>query len=169
MKKGELRNPTNASRICDMIAEGWTLRQIGKELGCSGSAITEWALADNEFAAQYAHARELQVEHMAAEILEISDDGSNDWMDREGMRAGDHEHIQRSKLRVDARKWLMSKMMPKKYGEFKQVDQTITQNVTVSLEERHARSRKLLDEVFEEMAPAKPALPLERPSGERVH
>lgn len=168
MKRGELRNPANAIRICEMVAEGWTLRQIGKELGCSAPSIREWALDDGEFALQYAHARELQVEHMAQEIQEISDDGSNDWMDREGMRAGDHEHIQRSKLRVDTRKWLMSKMMPKKYGEFKQVDQTITQTVTVSLEERHARSRKLLDEVFEEIVKVDQPRPNHSDS-ERLH
>ncbi len=40
----------------------------------------------------------------------IAKDGST-------IRLVDHEHIQRSRLRVDARKWLMSKMAPKKYGE----------------------------------------------------
>lgn len=167
MKKAELRTPANAERICEMIAESWTLRQIGKEFECSPARIIDWVIEDEEFAKQYAHAKELMADRMADEIREISDDGSNDWMDREGMRAGDHEHIQRSKLRVDTRKWLMSKMMPKKYGEFKQVDQTITQTVTVSLEERHARSRKLLDEVFEEVVKPQP-----RPNhsdSERLH
>lgn len=60
---------------------------------------------------------DLRCERMAEEIQEISDDGSNDWMEREGITVADHEHIQRSKLRVDSRKWLLSKMMPKKYGD----------------------------------------------------
>lgn len=61
------------------------------------------------------------MERFAEEILEISDDGTNDWMKRkvgdEVIDVVDHEHIQRSKLRVDSRKWLMSKIAPKRYGE----------------------------------------------------
>lgn len=60
---------------------------------------------------------------MADEILEISDDGSNDWMERlgkEGEPAGwqlNGEHVQRSRLRVDTRKWILSKLAPKRYGD----------------------------------------------------
>ena len=59
---------------------------------------------------------------MAEEILDISDDGTNDWEEREIARgrtiiALNTEAVQRSKLRVDTRKWLMAKMKPKKYGD----------------------------------------------------
>jgi len=62
------------------------------------------------------------LEGMAEEILEISDDGRNDWTTRENGRGElvdcvDQDHIQRSKLRVDARKWLLSKLRPDKYGD----------------------------------------------------
>ncbi len=58
----------------------------------------------------------------ADEALEIADDGSNDWMKRQGEDGEvhviyDHEHIQRSRLRVDTRKWLLSKVLPKVYGD----------------------------------------------------
>lgn len=58
---------------------------------------------------------------MAEDIIEISDEGSNDWMaandpENAGYRANG-EHIARSRLRVDTRKWIMSKLAPKKYGE----------------------------------------------------
>lgn len=117
-----IRNPETADLICERIAEGFTLRQIAKEIGCTSAAITTWAREDDGFATRYARAMDLRCERMAEEILEISDDGSNDWMEREiaeGVTAtvADHEHIQRSKLRVDSRKWLMAKMMPKKYGD----------------------------------------------------
>ena len=55
------------------------------------------------FAERYARARTTQMEAMAEEILAISDD--------------DEAEKQRSKLRVDTRKWLMSKLAPKKYGD----------------------------------------------------
>ncbi|HCE6991259.1 TPA: hypothetical protein NOV39_001187 [Pseudomonas aeruginosa] len=63
-------------------------------------------------------AREAQADTLAEEILQIADDGSNDtYTDDEGRTHVDYDHISRSKLRVDARKWLASKMAPKKYGD----------------------------------------------------
>jgi hypothetical protein len=59
---------------------------------------------------------------LAEELLDIADDGTNDWQARE-LAAGrvsavpDHEHINRSRLRVDTRKWLMGKLAAKKYGD----------------------------------------------------
>jgi hypothetical protein len=55
---------------------------------------------------------------LASQILEISDDGPNDFATtEEGNEVPNHEHIQRSRLRVDSRKWLASKLAPKKYGD----------------------------------------------------
>ncbi len=112
-----IRSPENADTICRMLADGFTLRQIAKELRCDNSAIVHWVAEDADFAQQYARAREAQADHFAAEIVEIADEGTNDWMEREGFTVPDHEHISRSKLRVDTRRWLMSKMLPKKYGD----------------------------------------------------
>lgn len=85
------------------------------------STFLRWLSERPALQDQYARAREAQADHYADEIVEISDDGSNDWMSRqqgeETVRVVDHEHISRSKLRVDSRKWLMSKLAPKKYGE----------------------------------------------------
>jgi hypothetical protein len=60
---------------------------------------------------------------MADEMLEVADDGTNDWMLRRGSDEEDDlyqlngEHLQRSRLRVDTRKWLLSKALPKVYGD----------------------------------------------------
>lgn len=68
--------------------------------------------------ARAVRAREAQADTLAEEILQIADDGSNDtYTDDEGRTHVDYDHISRSKLRVDARKWLASKMAPKKYGD----------------------------------------------------
>jgi hypothetical protein len=70
------------------------------------------------FAATTHAARELQADYLAEEMLEIADDGRNDWTKREdGIDAVNAEVVQRSRLRVDARKWLMAKLQPKKYGD----------------------------------------------------
>jgi hypothetical protein len=118
----KLRTRENAEMVCTMIGEGFTVRQVAHKLGCSSGNITDWRLDDDEFAAQYARAMDVRVDRFADELVEISDDASNDWMEREGRQVIDHEHVQRSRLRVDTRKWLMSKMAPKKYGERLGVD-----------------------------------------------
>jgi hypothetical protein len=51
-KRPKLRTPENADRICALLAEGRTLRQIARELRIeSASSITDWVRGDAEFAA----------------------------------------------------------------------------------------------------------------------
>jgi len=114
-----------ADIICQRISDGQSLREICRNDDMPDKAtVMRWLGNEKQsaFRDQYARARDAQVDHFAEEILEISDDGSNDWMERklpngEATEVINHEHIARSKLRVDARKWLMSKMAPKKYGD----------------------------------------------------
>ena len=59
---------------------------------------------------------------LADEILEIADDSSSDYVERENKDgstyiAVDHDHIARARLRVDARKWLLAKALPKMFGD----------------------------------------------------
>jgi hypothetical protein len=84
--------------------------------------VFRWLESNDAFREQYARAREAQADTLADEILEISDDGSNDWMQRTGKDQEpawqlNGEHVQRSRLRVDSRKWFASKVAPKKYGD----------------------------------------------------
>jgi hypothetical protein len=84
--------------------------------------IFQWLAKNPEFAQQYTIAHDMRLEAMAEEIIEISDDGRNDWIERQvgenrTETVADHEHINRSRLRVDTRKWLLSKLAPKKYGD----------------------------------------------------
>lgn len=106
------------------MAEGESLREICRTKGYPAeSTVRLWAVTDRDgFAAFYARAREAQVDRWAEEIVEIADDASNDWMERKNgdgttSKVPDQENINRSRLRVDTRKWLMSKIAPKKYGE----------------------------------------------------
>jgi hypothetical protein len=82
------------------------------------STVIRWTYANEAFRAAYARARADLVEFWADELVEISDDGTNDRRtDADGVERVDFDHIQRSKLRVDARKWLMAKLVPKTYGD----------------------------------------------------
>lgn len=86
------------------------------------STVRSWAVSDyNGFYTQYARARDIGLDAMADEILDIADDGSNDWMakndpDNPGYSLNG-EHSSRSRLRVDTRKWYLSKLAPKRYGD----------------------------------------------------
>lgn len=102
-------------------------------------AIKEWLTEDEALATQYARAKQEQAEYLAEELLEIADDGSNDWMLSNAQNnpgwVANGEHLQRSKLRVDTRKWLMSKLLPKKYGDKQEVEHKGTMSVVISKED----------------------------------
>jgi hypothetical protein len=98
--------------------------------------VFRWLRSHPDFRDQYAHARDEQAETFADEIIEISDDGTNDWIEkrnRDGEIIGytvNGEAVQRSKLRVDARKWIAAQMKPKKYGSAAQANATGEQAAT---------------------------------------
>jgi hypothetical protein len=109
-----------AHAICVRLARGETLRAICRdEEFPPESTVRTWVLEDwDGFAAQYATARQLGLDTMADQLLEIADDGRNDYTaDRQGNLVPNQEHINRSRLRVDTRKWYLSKLAPKRYGE----------------------------------------------------
>ena len=108
-----------AAQICERIANGESLRRICLDDAMPGmSTVFQWLTAHAIFAEQYAHAREAQADTLADEIVDIADDGSRDYaVDEQGRQIVDHDHITRSRLRVDARKWIASKLKPKKYGD----------------------------------------------------
>lgn len=82
------------------------------------STLYQWIDADKVCADRYARALASRAERMFEELIEISDDGRRDYTaDDDGREVINHDHIQRSRLRVDTRKWMLSKMLPKKYGE----------------------------------------------------
>lgn len=111
-----------ADAICERIADGESLRAICSEDGMPDKAtVFRWLAAHEAFRDQYVRARETQADTIFDEILDIADDGHNDWMKR---KFGDDERwvengeaLRRSALRIDARKWVAGKLRPKKYGD----------------------------------------------------
>lgn len=79
---------------------------------------------DKTFSIQYARAKQAQADIFVDEIIEIADDDSGDLdrVDDYGNRIENKEFTNRSKIRIDARKWAASKLAPKKYGEKLDVD-----------------------------------------------
>ena len=112
-----------ANEICRRLADGESTRQICRDDHMPAmSQIYIWQRDRADFQKRYAEAREIWLEHLAHEILDIGDDSQNDWMDRETrsgriQRQPDRELTQRSQIRIEARKWLLSKLRPDKYGD----------------------------------------------------
>jgi hypothetical protein len=113
------------NEICTRIATtSKSLRQICQDMikdfdhmPCYRD-IVQMLADDKEFSPQYARAKAIQAELLFDEILEISDDSSLDMaFTEEGKPFIDHEHVNRSRLRVDSRKFYIAKILPKKYSE----------------------------------------------------
>lgn len=122
------------NKIFEEISSGLSLRKALEVVGeVSKPVFYKWIKEDEEKANQYARACEERQDKIFEEILEIADDSSGDEKPSpiaEGATQVDKEHIQRSRLRIDARKWMLGKMNPSKYGE--KTESKIEQDVTIS-------------------------------------
>ena len=122
--------PKLAEEICERLSKGETLRSICRDGHMpTETAVRKWALEDKDgFYAIYRAARDIGLDAMADEVIDIADDSTKDFIAQlsedgeEIEQRPDHEHINRSRLRVDTRKWYLSKLAPKRYGERTQVD-----------------------------------------------
>lgn len=108
-----------ADQICLRLASGETLTKVCASEGFPAiTTVYNWIEANPEFCKHYTRARNYFYSRMGDDVVDQSDDARNDWAeDEDGNRIVNHENIQRSRLRVDTRKWLLSKMLPKLYGD----------------------------------------------------
>lgn len=108
--------------ICSKIMEGNSLRSVlvGDNMPAY-STFFKWLREHKELVDNYEHSTQERTLAMGEEIIDIADDGTNDYMTitkgNNDYNVEDREVTNRSKLRVETRKWLMSKMLPKKYGD----------------------------------------------------
>lgn len=128
-----------AEQVCQRIADGESVRSIGRDTKMPDkTTIIRWLLATTtviqedgselqvatypDFRTHYEHARQVSYQLMADSLTDIADDGTNDFMMRqsnsgEEYEVQNHEVLARSRLRVDTRKWFLSKVLPKMYGD----------------------------------------------------
>ena len=108
---------TTFKTILSEIERGKALRNILKSDGMPSSSTFYIWLEDENKSKQYARATELRAENIFEDILNIADNNTADIITSlEGERTN-NDVIQRSRLMVDARKWYLSKLNPKKYGD----------------------------------------------------
>ncbi|MGO9460667.1 MAG: helix-turn-helix domain-containing protein [Rhodomicrobium sp.] len=99
---------TVASEILAQLSEGTTMRAICKAEGMpSPRTVSRWVDADiNGFAARYDRARRMQGDAIFDEVIDITNEEFVDLVE-----------VQAAKLKVDARKWFLAKLNPKRYGD----------------------------------------------------
>jgi hypothetical protein len=131
--------------LCELLETGMSLTKACSIVPASPSSsqILDWIVAEPALAEQYALAREAGYKIIADEILAIADENyttvEEDVLDESGspvMNADGHrlqrsikvplsnEGIARNRLRIDSRKWMLSKMLPKVYGDKIQTEHT---------------------------------------------
>jgi hypothetical protein len=94
-----------ADEICERILEGESLRHVCAENAMPNrSTVLRWLDENEDFAAKYARARELQGDYMDDLILEAAAET-------------DSENAPAQRVRIDAYKWRASKLKPKRYGD----------------------------------------------------
>lgn len=120
--------------ICVRIAEGESLRKICKDDKMpSLVAVWKWLNNSEELVKQYTRAREEQAETFVDEILDIADDNKDDTsIDENGKLIINQEVIARSRLRVDSRKWIASKLKPKKFGDYTKIQAEVKDTSSTS-------------------------------------
>lgn len=105
-----------ADTICERMANGETMRSICREIDIPPSTVIEWTMNNKSFSEQYTQARQKQADSYADMILD---------------EAFNSHDAQIGRLRVDALKWVASKLAPKRYGDKVEVEQTGTQKIRV--------------------------------------
>lgn len=112
-KAGSQDRAALAKKVLEGMHGGLSCFKACQAAGVPHSTFISWVNVDQELANRYTRAREDLIERMAQEVLELSDvdvglqpDGKKDWA-----------AVQKHKLQVDTRKWLLSKLAPKKFGD----------------------------------------------------
>lgn len=127
--------PEIALTICERLVEGESLRSVClHEDMPHRSTIFRWLEQHESFRDQYARAREAQADAFADEITHIADTpqlGVIRKISEDGVEVTEEDMLGHRRLQIDARKWIASKLKPKKYGEKQQVEHS----GTVSLEQ----------------------------------
>lgn len=110
-----------ADRICSLIASSHkSMATICKEVGIGYTTHTDWLRTNKEYSDKYARAKEDQADYLAEEMIDISEHTEEDHTPFTGANV-----IQRDRLRVETRKWIASKLKPKKYGDKLDIEHTV--------------------------------------------
>lgn len=115
-------SPRLATRILHEIMGGASVRKVcAQPWAPSAQTFYRWLGQYPDFLSGYTWATELRIHALYDEILAIADDSSRDWITKkDGMgrliRIPNTGAVERDRLRIHARQWIIERMRPRKYG-----------------------------------------------------
>lgn len=146
-----------AQDICRELIEGRSLRAVCRGRGRPAlGTVMRWLAERPDFRTRYGLARQAQADALFEEMLEIADDAAGDFVEKKSGTPGlavNAENIQRSRLRIETRKWIIARLAPKKYGE-RPEDGAIDPAAAMAPEARRARIAELLARAAEDRGEA---------------
>lgn len=116
MKRTKPKSPERAEIAAKVLAgmrSGLSAFKACKEVGVNQSTFNDWLNDDADLAAEYARAREDLIELLASDLIDIADRpvGMTD------SGSTDSGAVADKKVQIDTRKWILSKLAPKRYGD----------------------------------------------------
>ena len=120
MAYSEIEKTKITDDVCDKIANGKSMRDSLKEINISWTTFSRWIEEDEEKRLQYARAMSFRADYLFQEIIDISDTPQEGVTIKKTLRGTETEYgdmINHRRLQIDTRKWALSKMNPKKYGD----------------------------------------------------
>ena len=142
----KLGRPTKYSQaladdVCERLANGESMRSVCRDDSMPAmTTLFRWLREIEAFQQQYTRAKEESADALFEDLLDIADDSTNDYMMKKSKSGEEYESVNpesiaRSRLRVDTRKWALSKLKPKKYGERIAVAGDIENPLTLMIQE----------------------------------
>jgi hypothetical protein len=134
-----------ADKIIAMLEQGSSLRAAARSVGLAYSSVYAWITDDQTFGDQYARAREIGYKLLADELIEIADTpevGIKTKTNEKGeVETVEGDMIEHRRLRVDTRKWMLARMLPKLYGD------KVTHEVSGTIRHAHELSDDTLADI----------------------
>lgn len=111
-----------ADEICERLSDGESLRAICRdERMPAKSSVFKWLAENASFSDQYTRARDIQADVLFDEMVAIADTpmlGKKTKIGSDGKsETTEGDMIEHRRLQIDARKWVLGRMAPKKYGD----------------------------------------------------
>lgn len=136
-----------AAQICERLAAGETLRAICRTAGIpTEGTVRGWVIDDvHGFASHYRRARDLGLDVMADELLDIADtpvEGERREESEDGIKTIREDMLGHRRLQIEARKWYLCKLAPKKYGDKQQIEHSGTLSIAEALRQARAKRRE---------------------------
>jgi len=109
------RSAAVAAQLLERVANGESLARVCRDANApSRSTVHKWLADDPDFSDMYARACAMRTHLLCEEIIAIADGEEPPWDDDSNSRGvGTVEAL---KLRIDARKWVIARMEPRRHG-----------------------------------------------------